>query len=182
MPKQLLGYRGLPLLQHVIDRAEAAALDELVVVLGHAASEIEEAIELPRNARITVNSAFRSGQASSLRMGLESASPRARAALILLGDQPDLHGEAIAAVLELYRETGGPVVRAEYRGSPGHPVLLDRSVWAETSAGAGDHGAGPILARRPEWVVGAPIELPAPMEVDTSADYARLIANDEETA
>ncbi len=177
-PKQLLPYRGVPLLQHVIDLVEAAGLEEIVVVLGHSAAEIEAAVRLPSNARIVVNPAYESGQASSLRLGLESASPESRAAMIFLGDQPDVAIEAIEAVLRVYASSGGPVVRAEYRGTPGHPVLLDRSVWEEAASEPGDRGAAPVLARHPEWIVSTPLDLPVPSEVDTPEDF-RALAGEE---
>ncbi len=180
-PKQLLSYRGRPLLQHVIDRAGTAGLNELLVVLGYSAPEITEAIELPGHARIVVNTSYESGHASSLRLGLDSASPKTRAAMIFLGDQPDLRTEVIVAVFSLYAETGGPVVRAEYRGDPGHPVMLDRSIWGKISSSSGDRGAGPVLARHPEWVVPAAVDLPPPLEVDTPEDFQALIAGDPET-
>ena len=180
-PKQLLSYRGFPLLQHVIDRAGPAGLDELLVVLGHAAPEITEAIELPRYARIVVNTSYESGHASSLRLGLDSVSPRARAAMIFLGDQPDLRTEVMEAVSSLYAKTGGPVVRAEYRGDPGHPVMIDRSIWGEVSDSSGDRGAGPVLDQHPEWVVPAAVDLPPPLEVDTPEDFRALVARDPET-
>ena len=179
-PKQLLLYQGRPLLQHVIDGAEGAGLHELIVVLGHAASEIREVLEMPSHARVVVSTAYRTGQASSLRLGLESASVEARAAMVFLGDQPNLKMEAILSVMDRYGETGGPVVRAVYRGRPGHPVLLDRSIWGDLTDPSGDRGAGPTLAQRPEWVVPAPIDLPEPMEVDTPADFQALIENDGE--
>jgi molybdenum cofactor cytidylyltransferase len=101
--------------------------------------------------------------------------------MIFLGDQPDLRTEVMAAVFSLYAETGGPVVRAEYRGTLGHPVIIDRSIWGKICSSAGDRGAGPVLARHPEWVVPAPIDLPPPSEVDTPEDFQALITGDPET-
>jgi molybdenum cofactor cytidylyltransferase len=173
--KQLLPLRGSPLLQHVVDRASQAGLEEVIVVLGHDAAAIRASLVLPSGARTVVNSDYASGQASSLRAGLAAADPRATAALILLGDQPEVRPEAIRAVVERYEETGGPVVRARYGDEPGHPVLLDRSAWDELIArAAGDRGAGPVLQERPEWVVWAPIAGAPPNEVDTPEDFERL--------
>lgn len=173
--KQLLPLGGVPLLQHVVDRAASAGPDEIVVVLGHDAEEIEAALTLPLDARTTLNSDYASGQASSLRAGLAATDSRASAALILLGDQPDIRPDAIRAVIDRYRETAGPVVRARYGDEPGHPVLIDRSLWAEmTSRATGDRGAGPLLEEHPEWVVWVSVDGPPPDEVDTPEDFGRL--------
>jgi molybdenum cofactor cytidylyltransferase len=173
-PKQLLSYRGLPLLQHAVNGASRADLGELVIVLGHAAEEIAGAIQLPTGAKTVVNSDYATGQSSSLRLGLQSASPEADAAMIFLGDQPEVPIEAVQAVVRLHVQTGGPVVQAVYRGRPGHPVLLDRSVWKKVSEATGDRGAGPLLKAHPEWVVSCSLDLPLPPEVDTLGDLERL--------
>lgn len=177
-PKQLLPYLGRPILEHVIDLAAATVPGELLVVLGHAARRIEAVVDFPTHVKIVMNPDYASGQASSLTSGLTASAPSAEAALILLADQPELPEEAITRVLDTYRRTGGPVVRAVYRGTPGHPVLLDRSIWPALVDGAADRGAGPALARHPEWVVSADLDVPPPLEIDTPADYRALTAGE----
>lgn len=172
--KQILPFDGEPLLQHVVDRAGAAGLDEVVIVLGHAHERIQRAIRLPVGGRVVLNPGYRSGQASSLRVGLGALDPDSRAAVILLADEPGVRDEAVEYALRLYRDTGGPVVRTRYQGRPGHPVVLDRSIWSEVSAGEGDRGAGPFLARHPERVVHADLALSPPISVDTPEDYRKL--------
>lgn len=178
-PKQLLPFRGRPMLEQVARLAGRTVPGGLVVVLGHAARRIGADVDLPAGTLVVVNPDHASGQASSLRTGLDALAPSAAAALILLADQPELPTEAVRRVLERYRKTGGPVVRATYRGTPGHPVVLDRSIWPAVLGGAdADRGAGPVIARHPEWVVSADLDLPAPAEIDTPADYRALRARE----
>ena len=178
-PKQLLPFRGRPMLEQVARLAAQAVPGGLVVVLGHAARRIGADVDLPAGATVVVNPDHASGQASSLRAGLDALAPSAAAALILLADQPELPAAAVRRVLERYRETGGPVVRAAYRSTPGHPVVLDRSIWPAVVGGAdADRGAGPVIARHPEWVVSAELDLPPPAEIDTPADYRALRARE----
>jgi molybdenum cofactor cytidylyltransferase len=173
-PKQLLPLGDRTVLQHVVDAAAAADLDDIIVVLGHRAAEVEASIRLPRRGRVVVNPEFGSGQASSLGAGLRALGEDTRAAMVLLGDQPGVTLEAIGAVAAAYRRTGGPVVQASYRGRPGHPVLLDRGVWAEVEAVSGDVGARDLLAEHPEWVVPAVVPGDPPPDLDTWQDYQRL--------
>ena len=172
--KQLLPLRGRILVQHVVDVASAAELDEIVVVLGHSAPEVQGALRLPPSGRVVVNPEFASGQASSLRVGLGSLDPRARAAVVLLGDQPELPPEVIRKTVESYRRTGGLVVRAVYGGTPGHPVVLDRGVWDEVVRAGEDEGARSAIASHPEWVSAVRFELSPPSEVNTPEDYRGL--------
>ncbi len=172
--KQLLPLGGRPITQHVIDAALAAGLDDVVVVLGHKAEEVRAGLELRPPARAVVNPDFQAGQSSSLRAGLRSLGPDIQAALILLGDQPGVSREVIRAVMEAYDRTGGPVVRASYGGRAGHPVLLDRRVWAEVEAVEGDRGARDLMEQHPDWVVSLELGGHPPADVDTWSDYLRL--------
>lgn len=171
-PKQLLDLDGRPLLQHVVTTA-AAVLDEVVVVLGHAAGEIEAALTLPKGARVVINPDHGAGQSTSLRAGLAALNEATTAAVILLGDQPRLPADAIRRVVAVHEQTGAPIVRALWQGTPGHPVLIDRSIWGALSRIEGDVGARDVIASRPEMrevEMGGPI----PVDVDTWEEYEEV--------
>jgi len=197
-PKQLLSYLGRPLLQHLLDRAAAEeALDEILLVVGHRAGEILEALVLPPRCRPVLNPEYLIGQSTSLRAGLEAADPNSEAAVVLLGDEPLLPAGAVAALVERFRSTGEPALRVLYRGPgqgpharphsgegaevgggvPGHPVLLARSLWEGLSALTGDVGARGLLQDgRSIGLTLVPFPAPAPPELDTPEDYGALLA------
>lgn len=179
-PKQLLPLGGRPLLQRTLDQAAAACLDELILVLGHRAAEIRDALDLPdpSRCRVVVNEHYRAGQAGSLRRGLRSADPAAAAAAILLGDQPLVTAGLIDRVVRAYREAGARAARPMYVGAggervPGHPVLLDRSTWAELERLGGDRGARDLLAAHPDWLCEIPLGDDPPLDVNTEEDWRR---------
>ncbi len=178
--KQLLPLGGRPITQHVIDAALAAGLDDVVVVLGHKAEEVRAGLELRPPARAVVNPDYASGQSSSLRTGLRALGDDIGAALILLGDQPAIRLEAIRTVMRVYERTGGPVVRASYSGQAGHPVLFDRSVWAELEKLEGDRGARDLLAGDRDWVVDADLSGEPPSDLDSWDDYQRILSRQVE--
>ena len=173
-PKQLLPLAGRPLLQHVVDAAHRGGADRIVVVLGHAAARIEEALDLPPNARVVTNPRFEEGQSTSLLAGIDALGPDVDAALVLLGDQPGVDPAAIRAVIGAFATGAGPIVRARYRGRPGHPVLLARAVWADLRRVGGDRGARDLIAADPGRVTPVDVEGDPPPDIDTWEDYARL--------
>ena len=83
--KQIVEVDGKPLVQHAIDTAAAAELDEIVVVLGHDAERVRETLQLPSNAHDVMNESFAEGQSSSLASGLRALHPESEAAVVLLG-------------------------------------------------------------------------------------------------
>ena len=82
------------------------------MVLGHAAEEVAAALALPPGARAVVNDRHAEGQATSLAAGLAAMPDDAGAALVLLGDQPEVRPDAIRAVVAARRPGGPPMLRA----------------------------------------------------------------------
>jgi molybdenum cofactor cytidylyltransferase len=110
------------------------------------------------------------GQAASLRAGL-AALDDVDGAMILLGDQPGMTPAAIQAVLAHF--DGTRPLRAVYDGSPGHPVVIPRSLIPLALELQGDAGARELLedARALRVEVG---HLCRPTDVDTPADLDSL--------
>jgi CTP:molybdopterin cytidylyltransferase MocA len=107
----------------VLERLDRSAeIDETVVVTG--------AYEVETCARVVRCPDWESGPGASLRCGLEALSGGTAAAAIVLADGPDLSPAAVDRVVAAWRQGAGTVVAASYGGSRGHPLVLDRSVWA----------------------------------------------------
>lgn len=172
-PKQLLELEGKPILQHVIDAVSSCGFAEIVVVLGHAAADIEAALDLPEGARIVVNPDHTDGQSTSLRCGLASIAPDSDAAALFVGDQPRLGVAAIDEVVRAFRSSGGPVARAVYRGTPGHPVIVTRATFDAFGTAGGDVGARAFLDAA-EDVLQVDLDTDAPRDIDTPEDFEAL--------
>lgn len=171
--KQVARVRGKPLAQHPIDAALEAGLDEIVVVLGHDADRVREALRLPGSARWVVNPAYASGMASSLAAGLRAADPASEGAVVLLADQPGITAQHVRALVEAFHARGSPIVRLRFRSGPG-PALLSRLVWSEAATLEGDVGARALVDRHPELVEEVEVGGDAPPDVDTPEDLERL--------
>ncbi len=175
-PKQLLIWRGRPLLQHVLEAAAASSLSELVVVLGHEAGRITDVLILPTDARLVHNPDYRSGQASSLRAGLDALSADAHAAAILVSDNPYISAAVIDRVLEEFDRSEAPVVRPTFGGVPGHPVVVARSEWERWKKLTGDEGGRALL--RGAHVLEVGLDEVRFADVDTWDDYHALVEGD----
>jgi CTP:molybdopterin cytidylyltransferase MocA len=163
--KQLATVRGRPLLEHAL--AAVAAVSPRVVVLGHAADDIQAGVDL-QGATPVLCPGWEDGQAASLRCGL-AALAGADAVLVVLGDQPGLTRAAVDALLAA--DGDEEAVRATYGGEPGHPVLLRRPLLARAGELRGDAGFRDLLrdARVGTVEVG---HLAQAKDVDTAGDLA----------
>jgi CTP:molybdopterin cytidylyltransferase MocA len=169
-PKQLAPLDGRPLLEHVLAAMAAAPLDSVVCVLGARAAEVLDAVDL-HGAEPVVCAGWEEGMAASLRAGVEALA-EADAVVVALGDQPRLAAEAVARVVAA-RGGGALAVRAEYGGTPGHPVLLERPLFDRLRELRGDQGARALLGGVD--VRDVPCDgLGRPDDVDTPAQLARL--------
>jgi CTP:molybdopterin cytidylyltransferase MocA/SAM-dependent methyltransferase len=174
--KLLAPVEGRPILQHVLDRLAASGVDEVVVVLGTDADEVERAVEW-RGERRVRNPEPARGLSSSLQVGVASLDPGVDAAMIVLGDQPLLPPRAIRALLDANLDDARPIVVPVYGGDRGrNPVLLGRAAFGLVEEAAGDRGLGPILAAHPELVREIPIRVEGGNpDVDTRADHVALL-------
>jgi xanthine dehydrogenase accessory factor len=182
-PKQLLDLGGRPLLQHVIDAACASSLDEVVIVLGARAATIRRALTVPSGARVrwVVNDDFARGMSESVRAGLAAVSPRATTVAILLGDQPHVSAATIDQTLAQHVAAGKDATRpigfgADEKRVPGHPVVIERTLWPALCELRGDDGARRVLEACPEKVHEVQTISPAPADIDTWEDYERAAA------
>ncbi len=130
--KQLLPWGDATLLQWQVEQMRAADADDVIIVLGHEAAQIEAAAG-PLAARIVVNADYRTGRASSLRRGAEAIDGPAGAVLVLGVDQPR-PAWVSRLLIEHWRHTHAPIVSPLFDGRHGHPVLLDGALVDELRA------------------------------------------------
>lgn len=174
-PKQLLPLGDRTLIWQTAERALAAKLDEVSVVIGNEADAMRAALAgLP--VRIVENAAYISGQASSLSAGIAALDDEIAAAVMLLGDQPELDPVAIDAVVTRWRATDAPVVLTAYHDRQSHPILLARELFPELLEIEGDQGARDVIRRYQDRIATAPFDADAPADIDTEEAYQDLLA------
>ena len=170
--KQLEVVRGKPLVQHAVDAAAGAEVDEIVVVLGHEAERVRAALDLPPNASVVVNERYTEGQSTSLATGLDALDPSSEAAVVLLADQPGIDRRHVTALLDVYRDEAPEILRIRFRDGPG-PAIARRSVWPEVIGVTGDTGGRALFDAQPERVMWVWFDEDAPVDVDVRDDLER---------
>lgn len=142
------------LLEPVLDRVRRSSrIEDVVVVLG--------AHELPTSARSVHCADWERGPGASLRCGLAALDRDVEAAVVVLGDGPDLDPRAVDRIVDAWRGGAGDCVAATYGGVRLHPLLLARPAWADVP----DEGLRAVQA-----VTVACDDLPPPGDVDVPAD------------
>jgi molybdenum cofactor cytidylyltransferase len=129
---------------------------------------VRVAVDL-HGARPVVCADWPEGQAASLRCGI-AALGDVDAAVVVLGDQPGITAEAVAALVAA-ADGDEDALRAAYAGRPGHPVLVRRALLDRAGELRGDTGFKALLrgARVRDVELGGVAD---PADVDTREDLA----------
>jgi nicotine blue oxidoreductase len=142
------------LLGPVLERLRESSVDEILVVLG--------AHDVYADARTVRCPSWEQGPGASLRCGLAALGPEVEAAVVVLGDGPDLDPRAVDRVISTWRATGMERLGATYDGVRLHPLLLARSAWEEIP----DAGLRDVPTERV-----ACDDLTPPGDVDSADDF-----------
>jgi molybdenum cofactor cytidylyltransferase len=170
---------GHTFLSRIVQTFLDAGVDDVVVVVGHDADAIASAFSqsgLP--ARFVVNHEYDRGQLSSLLAGLRVVDrPGVIGTLVTLVDVPLVSAATVRAVVDSYRRTHAAVVRPTSGDRHGHPMLIDRSLFAPLRGADPAAGAKPIV--RAHATAAGDIAIDdegAFTDVDTEEDYRRVFS------
>jgi molybdenum cofactor cytidylyltransferase len=173
-PNKLLAEAdGKPLVRHVVEAALRSTA-AVAVVTGHAHADVEAALAGLR-VPLVHNPRYAEGMATSLQAGIGALSPRAKAALVLLGDMPRVSTALIDRLIAAFRAAPDcAALVPTHRGQRGNPVLLSRSLFPAIMALKGDAGARGLLRDLP-GVVELPVDDPGILlDIDTPEALATL--------
>lgn len=198
--KQVVPWRGVPLVAHVTTQALACPdISTVAVTVGAGAEQVTDALaKLSTSPALQLVSVpdWAAGQSCSVRAGLQAVltplppSPdllaqerekmpanvggeaRLSAILFLLSDQPGVSPDLLSALIQRHRETLAPVVAPRFQGQRGNPVLFDAVTFPEFAQLDGDIGARPIIQRHRDGI--AWVDWPTPeilQDIDTPEAY-----------
>lgn len=183
-PKQLLEYRGKPLLQTAVDNALAARFDQVIVAVGGAAPEVLETVAFG-SAEVVENVAFTTGCSSSIVAALDRIDPAADGLVLLLGDQPGVTVETINACIDQLaaqsvdaQPDSAALLVCNYEDGRGHPFGFPRAVFGELATLQGDKAVWKLLASGRYSVEELSRPGSIPPDVDTWEDYEALLKAD----
>jgi molybdenum cofactor cytidylyltransferase len=131
--KLLLEVGGEPLARRVVWAALAAGLDPVVVVLGHEAERVRDALA-GLACRTVHNAGYEAGMTTSLRAGVAALPEGTPAAVMILADMPQVTAGMLAELAAAESARRPPLVLSDYEGVLAPPTLFDRALFPELLA------------------------------------------------
>jgi len=171
-PKQLLEWRGKPLIGHAVEKALSAGCNPVVVVTGAAGESVSQALA-GHKVELVTNPRWEEGQSTSVLAGLAALPGRTGGAIFLLVDQPFVDVPLIRAVIDAQAATGDPIVAPLIDEQRGNPVLFDRITFPAFTGLKGDVGGRAIFSQFVvSWVPWH--DARALKDVDTESDFSEI--------
>jgi molybdenum cofactor cytidylyltransferase len=177
-PKQLLRFRGSSLLRRAVEAAEAVPVEQVIVVLGHAADQLLPELQ-GTSATAVLNDQWAEGVSTSLRGGLAAVSTDARGVFVYPADMPLITPDVLRELMRRQQTSGRPAAMTEAAGVRGVPVFITRSLFPSLMIQEGDVGGAQYLRGHPEAVEAVHFSDPDIVrDVDRPEDYDRLLELD----
>jgi molybdenum cofactor cytidylyltransferase len=170
--KQLLDWRGKPLVTHTVETALAGGLSPVIIVTGADQENVTLAVKgLP--VKCVHNPDWEQGQSSSVRTGIESLSPQVGGAIFLLADQPYTPPELIQQLVKEHTMNRISIIYPEVNGKRANPVLFDRETFLDLAKLTGDIGGRALFdsykTRSVNWENDLILR-----DIDTPEDYEKI--------
>ncbi len=145
-PKQLLPFGESTIVETVVDSMLGAKFDEVIVVVGHRASEIREQLGT-RPVSTVFNPNYREGMLTSAQTGIRGLQESDAFALMLV-DQPFITSALIDRVVDAYVQTDKGIALPSYNYKRGHPVVFHQRYAGEILALGTDSGGVRTLFKK----------------------------------
>ena len=176
-PKQLLMWRGRPLVTHIADTAWTAGFDPVLVVVGSGADAVIPHLT-SRPVQILRNYRWQEGLSSSLNVGIAALPPTTQAALFIPIDQPLITPRLLQRYVEMWRTSGaGIIIPRSPQGERGTPVLFARRYFEQLATLSGDVGGRVLFEQHAASIAHLPVaDAGVLTDADTPETYRRLQA------
>jgi molybdenum cofactor cytidylyltransferase len=171
-PKQLLPWRGQPLVWHAARAALDGGLDPVAVVAGAEAEAVGASLA-DAGVRLVENRDWEQGQSTSVRLGLRAVQPGVEAVVFLLADTPFVDAALLRALVACHRRTLSPIVAPRAGDRLANPVLFDRSTFASLLTLDGDRGGRQLFGRFGVQAIDWDPRIAT--DIDTDEDWRRLL-------
>ena len=173
----LLPWGNTTVLGHVVSTYQSAGVEEILVITGGAHKQIEEIVNLYK-VRSVFNEQYAGGEMlSSLQRGLEVLLPnrdKVRAALIGLGDQPQVQVQTVQGICEAYRSHPSRLIVPSFQMRRGHPWLVENSLWLELLEMKAPQSPRDFLSGHAGEIRYVEVDTPSILaDLDTPEDYRK---------
>ena len=169
--KLLLPYNGKAIIETVVENVAKVVGSNIMVVLGSHSEEIKILIE-NQDVQFCINENYLNGMLSSAICGFKALPREAKAALVFLGDQPQIPPQAATLVIDAWNQSKKGIVMPTFNGRRGHPVLIETRYKSEIEKLDPERGLKTLSEKYKDDVFEVECEIPEILrDIDTPEEY-----------
>jgi molybdenum cofactor cytidylyltransferase len=172
--KLLLPFHNKTLIELVVENAMQAGIANILLVLGAYRDDLLPVIRrMP--VRHCYNEDYEKGMLSSVQCGFRNVPHSMDAAIIFLGDQPEIPGEVAHALIHAHQQSERGIVIPVHGGKRGHPVLIHKRYRKEIEELDQSEGLRGLMRKFSYDVLEVEVDSPAILkDIDLPQDYLDL--------
>lgn len=174
-PKMLLPWGETTVLGQVISVLRSAGVEDIVTITGGFREQVET-VAMQSGSQVAFNDGYASNEMlSSIQCGLRSLQAKAEAALICLGDQPQVQERSVRRVRDTFERSRSRLVVPSYQMRRGHPWLVARLLWEELLKMKSPQSPRDFLNSHAKEIEYVDIDSPSILQdLDTPVDYLKF--------
>jgi len=174
-PKQLVEFKGKTLLKHTMDEVVRVGFQTKILVLGARQEEIQGKID-SSGFKAVINTDWKQGMASSIKVGLEAAMGEEEGlnhVLFLVSDQPFLESKNLIKLVQTQLRENPKATYSQYGENIGVPAIFGKEAFPLLLNLKGDEGAKKLMHME-DFKYCTEVFKKGGFDVDTEADVQQL--------
>jgi molybdenum cofactor cytidylyltransferase len=133
-PKMVLPWGNRTVIGNVVGTLQIAGVQIITIVTGGTTDLVEAALESFRVSTVFNPNYLNGDMLFSIQTGLVALPGYIQAALVVLGDQPQIEERTVRDMIDLYRQEKPLLIVPSFNMRGGHPWLIEKRLWPDIQA------------------------------------------------
>jgi len=152
-PKALAYISGKTVIQHVQNTLLQSSCDNIIVVLGAHATEIQPSIFIHSRISVVYNKDYYFGQTSSVQAGWREADNASEGIMFLPVDCPLVQASTVDTIIDYFKKHDPDILIPSYQGKKGHPPIFHQRLKSKVLNLPTDLGLNSLFAEHPPQTI-----------------------------
>ena len=152
-PKALASIDKHTAIQHVQKTLLQSSCDEIIVVLGAHAQDIQPSIFIHSRIRVVYNKSYNFGQTSSVQAGWREADISSTVVMFLPVDCPLVQSSSIDRIIEHFKKHAPDILIPTYQNKKGHPPIFHQRLRSNILDLSMDKGLNSLFTDHPPQTI-----------------------------
>lgn len=174
--KLLMPYADHTVIEQTALQLSHSDVDRVLVITGHESERIQKVLSRSRFSQLSFvyNADYLKGRSESIKCAVRNTDDESDGLLFMVGDKPGVSTQLINRALHTFQTNNPALLYIKTPTGRGHPIIFSRSLFPALMLLSGDRIGEEMIKKYRHDSVELEDEA-VQVDIDTEADYARLI-------